>query len=197
MYSFPSFGLDYSKSHLGLLRGILSAFCISWALPVKMLPYAWTELSEPLCFPDGSLVAQMAKNLPVMWEIQVQSLDPWRKEWQPAPEFLPGEFQGQKNLVGSSPWGCKESDMTEWPTLLVFLKSLDHTVGGAGWSPWKQHCSVSSWVNSQPVISKMLNLSAEQTSSIGWEKMNWCWWKKKNNDELVLSGANHRKWLAQ
>ena len=78
-----------------------------------MLPYAWTELSEPLRFPDGSLVAQMAENLPVMWEIQFQSLDPWRKEWQPAPEFLPGEFQGQKNLVGSSPWGCKESDMTE------------------------------------------------------------------------------------
>ena len=26
---------------------------------------------------------------------------------------LPGEFQGQKSLSGYSPWGHKESDMTE------------------------------------------------------------------------------------
>ena len=25
----------------------------------------------------------------------------------------PGESQGQGSLVGYSPWGCKESDMTE------------------------------------------------------------------------------------
>ena len=29
------------------------------------------------------------------------------------PLFLPGEFHGKRNLVGYSPWGCKESDMTE------------------------------------------------------------------------------------
>ena len=33
--------------------------------------------------------------------------------WQPTPVFLPGEFHGQRSLVGSSPWGHKESDMTE------------------------------------------------------------------------------------
>ena len=27
--------------------------------------------------------------------------------------FLPGESHGQKGLAGYSPWGCKESDMTE------------------------------------------------------------------------------------
>ena len=27
--------------------------------------------------------------------------------------FLPGEFHGWRNLVGYSPWGHKESDMTE------------------------------------------------------------------------------------
>ena len=40
---------------------------------------------------------------------------PWRKKWQPAPVFLPGESHGQKSLVAySSSWDCKESDMTEW-----------------------------------------------------------------------------------
>ena len=29
---------------------------------------------------------------------------------------LEKEFHGQRNLVGYSPWGCKESDMTEWLT---------------------------------------------------------------------------------
>ena len=34
-------------------------------------------------------------------------------KWQPTPVFLPGEFHGQRSLVGYSPWGLKESDMTE------------------------------------------------------------------------------------
>ena len=38
---------------------------------------------------------------------------PWRWEWQPTPVFLPGEFHGQSSLVGYSPWGCKELDVTE------------------------------------------------------------------------------------
>ena len=38
---------------------------------------------------------------------------PWRKAWQLTPIFLPGESHGQRSLVGYSPWGCKESDMTE------------------------------------------------------------------------------------
>ena len=37
----------------------------------------------------------------------------WRRAWQPTPVFLPGEFHGQRSLVGYSPWGQKESDMTE------------------------------------------------------------------------------------
>ena len=39
---------------------------------------------------------------------------PWRREWQPTPVFLPGESLGQRSLAGYSPWGCKESDTTEW-----------------------------------------------------------------------------------
>ena len=28
--------------------------------------------------------------------------------------FLPGESHGQRSMVDYSPWGHKESDMTEW-----------------------------------------------------------------------------------
>ena len=37
----------------------------------------------------------------------------WRRKWQPTPVFLPGESRGQRSLVGYSPWGHTESDMTE------------------------------------------------------------------------------------
>ena len=29
---------------------------------------------------------------------------PWRRKWQPAPVFLPGESHGQRSLGGYSPW---------------------------------------------------------------------------------------------
>ena len=37
----------------------------------------------------------------------------WRRKWQPTPVFLPGKSHGWKSMVGYSPWGRKESDMTE------------------------------------------------------------------------------------
>ena len=37
----------------------------------------------------------------------------WRRKWQPIAVFLPGESQGQGNLVGCRLWGRTESDMTE------------------------------------------------------------------------------------
>ena len=37
----------------------------------------------------------------------------WRRKWQPTPVFLPGESQGQQNLVGCRLWGHAESDTTE------------------------------------------------------------------------------------
>ena len=36
-----------------------------------------------------------------------------RRQWQPTPVLLPGKSHGQRSLVGCSPWGRKESDMTE------------------------------------------------------------------------------------
>ena len=33
---------------------------------------------------------------------------PGRRERQPTPVFLPGEFHGQRSLLGYSPWGHRE-----------------------------------------------------------------------------------------
>ena len=38
---------------------------------------------------------------------------PCSRKWPPTPVFLPGESHGQRSLEGYSPWGHKESDITE------------------------------------------------------------------------------------
>ena len=74
----------------------------------------------------------MVKNLPVMWrpgfDPRVGKI-PWTREWQPTTVFLPGEFHGQRSLVGYSPWGHKELDRTEQLTHIqsqteVFLHNI-------------------------------------------------------------------------
>ena len=45
--------------------------------------------------------------------INVSSLFSWRRQWHPTAVLLPGESHGQRSLVGCSPWGLEESDMTE------------------------------------------------------------------------------------
>ena len=66
---------------------------------VYPLQYSWT-----------SLMAQLVKNLPAVWETWVQSLG-WEdllEKGKATPVFWPREFHGLY-----SPWGRKESDITE------------------------------------------------------------------------------------
>ena len=70
-------------------------------------------------------MAQMVKNLPTMQKFELDSWFgkiPWRREWQLTPVFLSGESQGQRILVGYSPWDRKESDTSEQLTLSLSLQ---------------------------------------------------------------------------
>ena len=61
-------------------------------------------------------MAQTVKNLPAMQETGFDpwvGKIPWRREWQPTTVFLPGEFHGQRSLVGYGACGYKESDTTK------------------------------------------------------------------------------------
>ena len=71
------------------------------------------------------LVAQMVKKLPAMQETEI----PWRREWQPTPVFMPGEYYGQRSLAGYSPWSHKELDMTERLTNSVGFQGVKHQIG--------------------------------------------------------------------
>ena len=59
------------------------------------------------------MVAKTIKNLPAMQETWVQPLSPEDPLEKGMAILMPGEFHGQRNLVGYSPWSCKESDTTE------------------------------------------------------------------------------------
>ena len=73
---------------------------------------------------------------------------PWRRAWQPIPVFLPGKSHGQRSLVGSSPWGCKELDKTEWlihdiplhrEVTCIFLKQSRPRAEALGCGPLSRH----------------------------------------------------------
>ena len=66
----------------------------------------------------------MVKNLPEMCEILVRSLgqeDPLEKGMAIHSRILAWRIPWTGSLVGYSPWGHKESDMTELLTLLLSL----------------------------------------------------------------------------
>ena len=59
----------------------------------------------------------MVENLPAnagdVSLIPALERSPWRRKWQSIPVFLPGKSHGQKGLVGYSPRGRQELDMTK------------------------------------------------------------------------------------
>ena len=72
----------------------------------------WQVNSSPLSY-LGSPKSNVVKNK-----------IPWRRKWQPTLAFLSGKSHGQRSPAGYSPWGQKESDMTErhhfhFPNLLI------------------------------------------------------------------------------
>ena len=48
-----------------------------------------------------------------MWVQSLGGEDPPRRKWQASPVVLLGKYKGQRSLVGYSPWGHKELDVTE------------------------------------------------------------------------------------
>ena len=55
----------------------------------------------------------------------------WRKKWEPTPLFLPEKSHGQRSLVGYSPGGRRELDMTE--------QLHTHTCAGLYSKHWGRH----------------------------------------------------------
>ena len=88
-------------------------------------PWIWPQMQSPLGLPrrlrgnESTCKAGAAADRFDPWVGKV----PKRREWLPTPVFLPGEFHGQKSLVGYSPWVCKESTH-RWSNLACTQRPL-------------------------------------------------------------------------
>ena len=61
----------------------------------------------------GFPVVSVVKNLPANAGDAGSTPGSRRSPGEPTPVFLPQKSHGQRSLMGYSPWGHKESDMTE------------------------------------------------------------------------------------
>ena len=135
-FAFISFALgDRSKKILlqCILKGVLPIFssrsCIVFGLTFRSLiqfifGYGIRECSNFILWHAAVQFFQdhLLKRLSFLhciflalccWLID-HKFNPWqRRQWHPTPVLLPGKSHGRRSLVGCSPWGRTESDMTE------------------------------------------------------------------------------------
>ena len=67
--------------------------------------------NSALGFPGGSDYKESTCNAGDSGLIPGMGRFPWRRGRLPTPVFLSGEFHGQRNPLGYSPWGPKDRDM--------------------------------------------------------------------------------------
>ena len=140
-------GVFLLKNIIAWTPGFLSSFYIQLPWTLKSLlqhhsskasilrrsAFFTVQLSHPY-MTTGKTIALTRLTLSAKWclcfLIHKLSLS-WRRQWQPTPVLLPGKSHGRRSLVGCSPWGCKESDMTEQLSL-----SLHCWDGKRTWNDW-------------------------------------------------------------
>ena len=79
-------------------------------------------------FPGGSVVKNLPANAGDTDSIPESGRFLGRRKWKPTPVFFPGEYHGQRSLVGYSPRGCKESNVTELLSYWAHTHNIKDTV---------------------------------------------------------------------
>ena len=84
----------------------------SWQSSISLCSASFGTPRPNLPVPPGvSWLPTFAFQSPIMKKTSFLSVSSRR---QPTPVFMPGKSHGPRSLVGYSPWGRKELDMTEW-----------------------------------------------------------------------------------
>ena len=171
-FGLSSFGVGFQKEDSGTggychLVGLQvssnqltsSQVLATWRRSRKVDKY---KDSPPAAFLQGILPTQGQNLHPLhllYWQMGSLPLAPpekWRRAWQPTPVFLPREFRGQRSLVGYSPWGSTDLDMTE--QLSMHACTHAHTLG----SPQPR------WGRIQPTNSTCEHKLSSNKSVICW-----------------------------
>ena len=90
---------------VGLLDHMVTLILVFWEPPYCFPGFPGSTVVKNLLANAGD--ARYAGLIPRLGRF------PWSRKWQPIPIFLPGKSHGRRSLVGYSPRGCKELDMTE------------------------------------------------------------------------------------
>ena len=99
---------------------------------------------------------------------------PRRREWQPTPVFLPGEFHGQRSLAVYRSWDHKESDTTEQLTLHFMGLILMKRIWMWDWNWNSRNSAFRIWIcNGKSVILFKLWLSELPISGRGFVLPVW------------------------
>ena len=187
LYSLVFQGSDfgYSLTDLGkvpfahFFSVALSLSLLLAPFPVLRLP-CWLSGKEPVC--------QCRRHRFDLWVRKI----PWRRKWQPTPVSLLGESHGQRSLAGYSPWGHKESNMTEWLTLSLscshlvspFILSELHSFQVSFTS---QRCpSLPLPVLCIPLLRKTIHSSSLTISLMSVSPTLWCVWSFPHHLSLAL-----------
>ena len=124
-------------------------------------------------------------------------------EWQPTTVLLLGEFHRQRSLAGYSPWGHKESDMTEQLTLSVYTsyKTLIIPPKMSGWLRGKKstcQCrrhAFTPWVKNIPLEKVMEAHSSILVWEIPWtEEPGWLQSMRSQRSDLTEHALTLHVW---
>ena len=170
---------------------------LAWRIPGKMEPgglpsmgshrvrHDWSDLAAAAAVHvSASQVALVVKNMPAnagdieMWVPSLSWEDPLEEDREPASAFLPGEFHGH------SPWGHKESEMTERLTLSLSFRgtkipyAMEQLDGRATTTESKCHSYTPCTERKDPIWWMKILCAATRTQSSQIKK-----WKEKKNPQ--------------
>ena len=141
------------------------------------------------------------KSLPAMRETWVRSLgweDPLEEGMATPPVFWPGESDGQRSLVGYSPWGRKESDISKQLNTAQRVKiKIKKKMFWSDTKNWVDVCctlNTKNWVNVYTVRFQSdlwnrlppFSLTISVIFICGFTWMGASWWEKDRQAEKVL-----------
>ena len=108
---------------------------------------------------------------------------PWRRKWQPTPVFLPWKFNGQRSMVGCSPWGRRKSDQEQLSThALLSCSHQGITIRVSGFyrmvssiqslsrvrlfvTPWTAACQASLLIRNSQGLLKLMSMESVMPSN--------------------------------
>ena len=154
-----------------------------------------------LCSPVGSVVKEFACQCRRHRRLRLHpwvGKIPWRRKRQPTPVFLPGKSHGQRSLVGSSPGGCKELDMTELASthnnLLLFSCPFYHPLEKA----MAPHSSTLtweiSWTEEPSRLQSMGSLRVGHDWATSLSLFTFMHWRRKWQPTPVFLPGEYQGW---